>query len=103
MRPSELFAPAMYGVPNAAPLGGAALDGAIRHLVRHIADPSELRKNPLVAERFAGARPPMIAAALPEGSGARGIVRPCDIGGPSHKAVVHELGISRRQFYRERA
>jgi tetratricopeptide (TPR) repeat protein/ribosomal protein S14 len=104
----------MYGVPNAAPLGGAALDGAIRHLVRHIADPSELRKNPLVAERLAGARPDeqqafmlqlraMIRAALPEGSRAARIVQRCDIEGASHKAVVHELGISRRQFYRERA
>ena len=114
MRPSEVFAQAVYGVPKAAPLGGAALDAAIRHLVRHIAEPSELRKNPLVAERFAGARPDeaqafmlqlraTIRAALPEGSRAARIVQRCDIEGASHKAVVHELGISRRQFYRERA
>ena len=114
MRPSEVFAQAVYGEPKAAPLGGAALDAAIRHLVRHIAEPSELRKNPLVAERLAAARADeqqafmlqlraTIRAALPEGSRAARIVQRCDIEGASHKAVVHELGISRRQFYRERA
>jgi tetratricopeptide (TPR) repeat protein len=114
MRSFEVIAQSVYGVPKAVPLSGAALDGAIRHLVRHIADPAELRKNPLVAERIAGWRAEeqqaillqlraMIRAALPENSRAARIVQRCDIEGASHKEVTHELGISRRQFYRERA
>lgn len=75
-------------------------------------DPHALRRNPL-AQRFFGADAgseasacarvrATVRSALPEGTHARRIVERCDIGGENHKAVMLEMGLSRRQFYRER-
>ena len=103
-------------------------DSLVRHLLRHIGNPRQLRSNPLVAQLFADAPDhnrdrvvvrrlrAMIAEAMdallqeadddPKRAEIlrrrRTIVLRCDLGGEPHKRVAAELGIDRRYFYRER-
>lgn len=86
-----------------------------QHLLRHLNNPLELRNNPLAAKFKPRAIHGLLAkvcALMAEKAGryARDssfvrqyeIFRRCDIGGEAHAAVASTLGISRRQFYRER-
>lgn len=107
-----------------------ALIGDCMHMLRHLRDPAELRRNPLVAPLFAGAavhraprralidsakhlltivRDAVEALRMDTGAGdaehrARQyrILNDCDINGRSRDDVMKQLGISRRQFYRDR-
>lgn len=105
--------------------GGQA---AAQHVLRHLGDPLALRDNPLVAPLFGGAdaalRPASALAGVAElvklcaerlraeDNGSlesherrerqyQILVR-CDLGSEPHDAVATDLGLSRRQFYRER-
>ncbi|HEV3086791.1 MAG TPA: hypothetical protein VGX96_06150 [Candidatus Elarobacter sp.] len=95
-------------------LSVAELDAAMRDLVRNIERPQALRHNPLVARALHGVpdadqdaaitRVRAVAlAALQPGSRQAEIVRLCDVEGIPHKVAQKMLGLSRRQFYRERS
>jgi tetratricopeptide (TPR) repeat protein len=103
---------------------------AVAHLLRHLHDPCALHANPIAARYFsseAGARSresdadglarvrALVAGAVDRvfasawGTAAtehalrqRAIVERCDLLGEPHSAVATSLGLSRRQFYRER-
>src|SRR5450755_502692 len=104
-------------------------DAAARHLLRHLDDPRALRRNPLVGWRFANIGRASAAATdrevlnairksvaahaemLDHGQGTfdaakfrrhREIITRCDVRGEPHALVAAALGLSRRQFYRER-
>ncbi len=110
---------------------GATVERACRHLLLHLDDATKLRTNPLVAALFPNpgectnirvARQQaldtvrgIVAAAASDllADGGNGpialhtrrhhqILTRCDIHGESHKAVAADLGLSLRQFYRER-
>ncbi|HKU81675.1 MAG TPA: hypothetical protein VJP76_05850, partial [Candidatus Tumulicola sp.] len=95
----------------------------LARLLRELHDASALANNPLLADAFAsGAAAPDIertairaraaivsaVASLAGGDGnahfarQRTIVTRCDLGGEKHAAVAREMGISLREFYRER-
>jgi hypothetical protein len=108
---------------------GASPLGAIRHLLRHINDPQELAANPLTADIFHA----RAASGLTLREGLQSvraevsrcidqigqhvgdsvvrernrraalILRRCDLDGAPHPEVALELGLSRRQFYRDRS
>jgi len=80
-------------------------------MLRHLDHPQRLSCNPLVRTEFAGVTPAAGAVRvrlavdaavekLPERR--RAIVRRCDLQGEAHSAVIRDLGISERHFYRER-
>jgi tetratricopeptide (TPR) repeat protein len=102
----------------------------VRRLLRRLNDPDELRTNPLASRYFADAERAAASLGLVErtivariraavvtaveglkapqaGAQSRGvrqraIVSRCDLRGEKHESVARELGISRREFYRER-
>lgn len=101
----------------------------VQHLLRHIDDAHGLRSNAIVGHLFvtqgrhvhpladqavlARIRAVItgVANMLQSGNGARraatarrqyAIITRCDLGGELHKIVAAELGLSERQFYRER-
>ncbi|HEY2476750.1 MAG TPA: hypothetical protein VGI19_18360 [Candidatus Cybelea sp.] len=91
------------------------LDAEVRHLLRNLDDPSELRQNALVARLFDPTPDPeadclvvasirrTLARLLPHlKTRQRTMLEQCDLLGRPHKAVAAELGLERRQFYRER-
>ena len=88
---------------------------AVRHLLRNLDDAPELRRNSLVAHLFGFTLDPetdclvvagirrTLEGLLPHlNSRHRTILEQCDLLGRPHKAVASELGLERRQFYRER-
>lgn len=100
-------------------------DAAVRHLLRHLHDAAELRLNPLAENFFSGKgfddEDPLprirecvltaIARCFDEnGSGRarvhlerqREIILRCDVAGEPDKSVLRDLGLERRQFYREK-
>lgn len=108
--------------------GAAELDVTVRHLLRNLGDVEALRSNRLTA-RFFSAAPTAEGDALvlarirrrvealadrleseamwyPHRADSlrrqRSILEACDLAGRPHKAVAAELGLERRQFYRER-
>jgi tetratricopeptide (TPR) repeat protein len=103
-------------------------DAAVRHLLRHIDDARALRRNPLVAAFFGkqddrrldraalrhiraivqrvidelsseAANCPREAESLRRQAA---IISRCDLAGEPHQRVTADLGLERRQFYRER-
>ncbi len=103
-------------------------EAAAQHVLRHLGDPAALRQNSLVAPLFGGAdgalRPASALTTLEDlirrcaerlrsdetgsdeqrerrGRQHQILVR-CDLGSEPHEQVASELGLSRRQFYRER-
>jgi tetratricopeptide (TPR) repeat protein len=93
------------------------LVGAARHALASLEDERELRGNPLLRERSAPHETlrSIVLDALdsldPAGVGSGAISRQkrfhdilvhCDLRGELHKVVIKSLGISRREFYRER-
>ena len=104
------------------------VDAGVRHLLRNLDNPAALRTNPLVAHLFdpvANSKADRLAiaqirrkiegiakqleceaAAYPRRSEIlrrqQTILEECDLGGRSHKVVARQLGLERRQFYRER-
>lgn len=120
---SRIVFSAMNEARRAAPFKDVA------HLLRHLRNPSALRKNPIAAsyfsaspngggERSAGEGLAAVlalvstavervfaapnAAATDHALRQRAIVEQCDLHGKPHAAVAAGLGLSRRQFYRER-
>lgn len=107
--------------------GGSSLSD-VRHLLRHLNDPQEVAANALTADIFraraadgAGVRECMLAvrAAIAQAIQRLGthagnavvrernrraatILQRCDLDGAAHPEVALELGVSRRQFYRDR-
>ena len=104
------------------------LDAMVRHLLRNLNDPGALRGNGLVTRRF-GPTPDatadnLVAAGIRRTIELLGecleheakrnphqaeslqrqqrILEQCDLAGRAHKVVAAELGVERRQFYRER-
>lgn len=100
-------------------------DAAVRHLLRHLHDAAQLRLNPLAEHFFsreriddgdslARVRASVMAAIArsfdENGSGRarvhlqrqREIILRCDVAGEPDKSVLRELGLERRQFYREK-
>jgi tetratricopeptide (TPR) repeat protein len=103
---------------------------SVRRLLRRLNDPDELRANPLASRYFADAervatsrglfertiiarvRAAVVSAveglkdphagAQSRGARQRAIITRCDLRGDKHETVAQELGISRREFYRER-
>jgi len=122
----------MYAWPGAPALEKSAQMvpiAALRRLLRRLDDPQELRTNPLAAPYVAGAQAagpaavvertmsariraavvaaidalePPHAAAGSHGARQRAILTRCDLRGEKHENVARDLGISRREFYRER-
>lgn len=90
--------------------------GAARHALIHLENERELRRNPLLAAghglshdalraavlRALDALRPYRSDASDRGFRRHAIVARCDLGGETHKGVMDALGLSRRQFYRER-
>lgn len=87
----------------------AAAAKACRHLLRHLHQPSTLHLNPLLRAQLNGTLTPAavrdlieaLAAGLPERE--RAIVLRCDLEREPHKTVAQSLGLSMRQFYRDRS
>lgn len=85
---------------------------ATRHLLKHLRDPRELRRNPLARSEFFGqtheraarAIAARVDAALDRIGDARqlAILVRIDINGHDPRGVAADLGLSTRQFYRER-
>ncbi|HKU81670.1 MAG TPA: hypothetical protein VJP76_05825 [Candidatus Tumulicola sp.] len=105
---------------------------AVGHLLRHLHDAAALRANPIAARyfrqsasdglisedlqadamtRLRAALSAALESAFVRGAGEqasaratrqRAIVERCDLHGESHAAVAADLGLSRREFYRER-
>lgn len=86
-----------------------------QHLLRHLHDPPALEENPLFQTWGAGAVRKMLerlcatmASAADQHARDSSVVRQyeifrrCDLMGEPHAAVASDLGVSRRQFYRER-
>jgi tetratricopeptide (TPR) repeat protein len=84
-------------------------------LLRNLDNAPELRRNPLVAGLFGAAPDPeadclvtagirrSLEGLLPRLNGRhRTMLEQCDLAGRPHKVVAAELGLERRQFYRER-
>jgi len=108
--------------------GVAELDATVRHLLRNLGDIEALRGNRITARFFdaaASTEPDRLvlarirrriegladrleseAAWYPHRADSlrrqRNILEACDLGGRPHKVVAAELGLERRQFYRER-
>lgn len=86
----------------------AAAAKACRHLLRHLDQPAALSTNPLIRAHFeelpdAGAVRELIRAladALTERE--REILLRCDLLDEPHKRVARDMGLSMRQFYRDR-
>lgn len=90
--------------------------GAARHALAHLENERELRCNPLLADghglphdavraavlRALDAMRPYRGDASDRAFRRHAIVARCDLGAESHKSVADALGLSRRQFYRER-
>jgi ATP/maltotriose-dependent transcriptional regulator MalT len=94
----------------------------IQHLLRHLGDPSQLRQNPIAGALFESGVSDgalvaqlraMIASAVDElakeddASDLRvrrmaTIIRRCDLDGEYQDAVAREIGLQKRQFFRER-
>jgi tetratricopeptide (TPR) repeat protein len=87
---------------------------AVRALLRALGDPRALRNDPL-AKRLPGdvrasiraslasvASPSGVAALAERRRRAARIIERCDLDGEPHDVVAAELGLSRRQFYRDR-
>lgn len=107
---------------------GASQLAAVRHLLRHLNDPQALAANPLTADLFrkrastrASGREALLtvretvvrcieqigghagdAVVREQNRRAAAILKRCDVEGASHSEVAVELGLSRRQFYRDR-
>lgn len=122
----------MYAWARAAALEKSAQMvpiAAVRRLLRRLDDPAELRSNPLAAPYVAGAQSAGPAAVVERtmaariraavvsaidaleapnadvrsrGARQRAILTRCDLRGEKHQGVARDLGISRREFYRER-
>jgi tetratricopeptide (TPR) repeat protein len=110
--------------------GFASKEALYRHFIGSVNKIGRLRRNPMVValfEKTSGAGRPtqadraaaerirkMLAGVLDEivasapnserrrAERTRTIIMRCDLGGSAHKAVAAELGLSARQFYRER-
>lgn len=110
--------------------GFASKEALYRHFIGSLNKIGQLRRNPIVTalfEKTSGAGRPteadraaaerirrMLAGLLDEivasaptserrrAERTRSIILRCDLGGTAHKAVAAELGLSPRQFYRER-
>jgi len=86
----------------------AAAAKACRHLLRHLHQPAALHLNPLLRAQLNGTPTPAavrdlieaLAAGIPERE--RAIVLRCDLERQPHKTVARDLGLSMRQFYRDR-
>lgn len=83
---------------------------ACRQLLQHLDEPFVLTSNPLLREHHHDAaqlprylRSTLRMLALQLGEREQAILLRCDLGGRPHKKVAFELGLSMRQFYRERA
>jgi tetratricopeptide (TPR) repeat protein len=91
--------------------GEQTLNQEVRSLLRSLNDAAALRSNRLARalartdddRRFLEAVQRFVRAALPEDSRMTQIVELCDVKGQLHKIVADELGLSMRQFYRERS
>ncbi len=87
------------------------LNREVRHLMRSLRDATALRTNRLARalcsatddRRLVETVQRFVRAALPEGSRMAQILELCDIKGRLHKVASDELGLSMRQFYRERS
>jgi tetratricopeptide (TPR) repeat protein len=83
----------------------------VRHLLRSLTDATALRSNRLARAlvlagddaEFVGAVQRFVRSALPERSRMARILELCEIEGLVHKVAAERIGISMRQFYRERA
>lgn len=108
---------------------GSSPAAAVRHLLRHLNDPQELAGNPLTSDIFRDRIRSgltmrdalrLVREAVTQcidritqsegdsvvrerNSRAATILRRCDIDGAAHAQVAAELGLSRRQFYRDRS
>jgi tetratricopeptide (TPR) repeat protein len=87
------------------------LNQEVRHLMRSLNDATALRSNRLARAlalseddgRFVEAVQRFVRSAVPAGSRMMRILERCDITGQLHKIASEELGLSMRQFYRERS
>lgn len=91
------------------------LDATVRHFLRNLDNAPELRRNSLVSHLFGftpdpkadclaatGIRRNLERLLLHLNGRHRTMLEQCDLLGRPHKALAAELGLERRQFWRER-